>query len=568
MLSSRCLARCWRLQRAIPTRRVSRIQHQRVLLGVRSIPSFTRFTSTSLSNLKATVDPYSNKTATHDVLSNEEGIWDAMLNQTDISGQQNSNKFYILQLLHVKGNTSKVWLFARWGRVGEDQMASTKLHGPWSEDEAVKAFKKQFRAKSGAKWENRFDMVAKKGKYLWLERALEEDKVDSTASSVPESTLDPETQAFCNLIFSKELIAAHLSAMNYNFDKLPLGQLGKHTIKNGFEALKNLSDAISNASNPIISNYPSQQDALEHLSGIIPHYFGRAKPLVIDTTERLKNELDLVEALQNMQVGTQMMSQAATDETGNPINPMDAHFRSLDLDYMTSLAKDTQEYTVLSQFVADNHGSTHTYRRAQVDSIFKLGRSCETEAWKHDGWDDLQESDRLLLWHGSRTANFAGILKQGLRIAPPEAPVNGYMYGKGVYFADVIFRVLLSRVRVIQPGNRSSGFNFCRLSENKGVLLLCEVAAKPFYHKKHGSFNADAECKEKGKRSTKGLGRHKFAKWKDAGEALGVPELRGCVMPDGSHVLRPKDDFWLDYTEYIVYNTSQIRMKYLFVLNF
>lgn len=30
-----------------------------------------------------------------------------------------------------------------------------------------------------------------------------------------------------------------------------------------------------------------------------------------------------------------------------------------------------------------------------------------------------------------------GILKQGLRIAPPEAPVTGYMFGKGVYFADV-----------------------------------------------------------------------------------------------------------------------------------
>ena len=27
-----------------------------------------------------------------------------------------------------------------------------------------------------------------------------------------------------------------------------------------------------------------------------------------------------------------------------------------------------------------------------------------------------------LLWHGSRVTNFAGILSQGLRIAPPEAP--------------------------------------------------------------------------------------------------------------------------------------------------
>lgn len=31
--------------------------------------------------------------------------------------------------------------------------------------------------------------------------------------------------------------------------------------------------------------------------------------------------------------------------------------------------------------------------------------------------------NRRLLWHGSRVTNFAGILSQGLRIAPPEAPV-------------------------------------------------------------------------------------------------------------------------------------------------
>ncbi len=36
------------------------------------------------------------------------------------------------------------------------------------------------------------------------------------------------------------------------------------------------------------------------------------------------------------------------------------------------------------------------------------------------GNDSLKDGERLLLWHGSRTTNFAGILKQGLRIAPPE----------------------------------------------------------------------------------------------------------------------------------------------------
>lgn len=49
----------------------------------------------------------------------------------------------------------------------------------------------------------------------------------------------------------------------------------------------------------------------------------------------------------------------------------------------------------------------------------------------------------------------------GLRIAPPEAPVSGYMFGKGVYFADMF----------------SKSANYCYASKDAaaGVLLLCEV---------------------------------------------------------------------------------------------
>lgn len=39
----------------------------------------------------------------------------------------------------------------------------------------------------------------------------------------------------------------------------------------------------------------------------------------------------------------------------------------------------------------------------------------------------LTTSSSLCLTTGSRTTNYVGILSQGLRIAPPEAPVTGYM---------------------------------------------------------------------------------------------------------------------------------------------
>jgi hypothetical protein len=56
-------------------------------------------------------------------------------------------------------------------------------------------------------------------------------------------------------------------------------------------------------------------------------------------------------------------------------------------------------------------------------------REGEAARFRHD------LHNQQLLWHGSRTTNFTGILSQGLRIAPPEAPSTGYMFGKGVYTA-------------------------------------------------------------------------------------------------------------------------------------
>ena len=38
----------------------------------------------------------------------------------------------------------------------------------------------------------------------------------------------------------------------------------------------------------------------------------------------------------------------------------------------------------------------------------------------------------------AESPNFTIIPFQGLRIAPPEAPVTGYMFGKGIYFADMV----------------------------------------------------------------------------------------------------------------------------------
>ena len=51
---------------------------------------------------------------------------------------------------------------------------------------------------------------------------------------------------------------------------------------------------------------------------------------------------------------------------------------------------------------------------------------------------------------------------QGLRIAPPEALVTGDMFGKGIYFADMV--------------SKSANYCFTSPANSIGLMLLCEVA--------------------------------------------------------------------------------------------
>ena len=75
---------------------------------------------------------------------------------------------------------------------------------------------------------------------------------------------------------------------------------------------------------------------------------------------------------------------------------------------MEPVARDCGEFITLQSYVRDTHGDTH--RRYQVDIInaFRVERAQETEAWNRGGFDRIANGDRLLLWHGSRTTNFAG----------------------------------------------------------------------------------------------------------------------------------------------------------------
>jgi len=126
----------------------------------------------------------------------------------------------------------------------------------------------------------------------------------------------------------------------------------------------------------------------------------------------------------------------------------------------------------------------------------------------------------LISRHGSRATNYGGILGQGLRIAPPEAPVSGYMFDKGIYLADM--------------SSKSANYCCSYISGGQALLLLCDAElGDPMQVLTNSQYDAGATATQKGMISTWGQGMTAPKGLKDAGALH--PSLAGvkmvCVLP-------------------------------------
>ncbi|KAL2068412.1 hypothetical protein VTL71DRAFT_16510 [Oculimacula yallundae] len=507
----------------------------------------------TLSYLKIPVDEHCSLANYQVYIDADKVIYDASLNQTN-SGA-NNNKFYLIQLLHNNGDY-KTW--TRWGRVGVKGQSSLLGNGTLSD--ALKNFDKKFKEKSGLSWEDRAGKP-KAGKYTYIERSYTEDsdeedtepkvKAESEEKeAAPESKLPVAVQDLMELIFNAQYFAATMAHLNYDVNKMPLGKLAKSTIVNGYQALKNISDLINDPSLAQSEYGTNYQSALEMQSNsfysYIPHVFGMNRPPIINNQDMLNREVELLDSLSDMKDTANLMKKETKD--AEKINALDKQFRGLGMEEMTPLKRDSTEFTELKKYLVETRGATHT-ANYHVDQIFRIERQGEKDRFDSSPFAGPPR-DRRLLWHGSRTTNFGGILSQGLRIAPPEAPVSGYMFGKGIYLADM--------------SSKSANYCCSHISNGHVLLLLCEAElGDPKQELTDASYTAGEDAKAKGMFSTWGMGMTGPKVWKDA-EAI-HPSLKGVQIPDVSsppgHTGVP--NAYLMYNEYITYDVSQVRLRYL-----
>ena len=285
-------------------------------------------------------------------IGNDGMIYDAALNQTNAGG--NNNKFYRVQVLVSGVGDFRTW--TRWGRVGELGKGTTLGNGSFQD--AMATFQKKFKDKAGVPWSDRFDAPKggrQKGYYTFVERKYEDDSDDgfedpsvasnsgsprnlSTVSSIKraESALAKPVQRLMELIFNQQYFADTMRELDYDANKLPLGKLSKRTLERGFEILKGLGELIIDPSVADDKHNMTWSDAIAACSNafytIIPHAFGRSRPPVISSDERLKKEISLMESLSDMQIANTIMKDTGGDLA---VNALDRQFSGLGLQEMT-----------------------------------------------------------------------------------------------------------------------------------------------------------------------------------------------------------------------------------------
>lgn len=483
------------------------------------------------------VDPDSGLEDQAHVYKNGKDIYNAALSITDI--QKDKNSFYKLQVLESDKKT-RYWLFRSWGRIGTT-IGDHKVQ-QMSREEAVETFESLYQEKSGNLWSHRHHFVKVPGRMYPMEVDYGEDKPKSLgeASSDVKSKLSKPVQELITTIFDVETMKKCMMEFELDLQKMPLGKLSQRQLLQAYSVLKGALELVQKEAKEDVKSPNSRAKYIEltnRFFTLVPHDFGINSPPVLNTEDLIKQKMEVLDNLLEIEIAYNLLESGSSNDK---LHPIDAQYEKLKAD-IEVLDKKSEEFDLLQKYVTNTHGATHTQYGLEIDEVFKVRRHGEERKFKP--FEKLP--NRKLLWHGSRLTNYAGILSQGLRIAPPEAPVTGYMFGKGIYFADMV----------------SKSANYCMTSKTNpiGYMLLCEVALGKMYERTRADY---IEKLPKGMHSCKGVGKT------EPDPKATVKTADGLEIPLGEGITDIDKDSTLLYNEFIVYDTAQVKFKYLFKMKF
>ncbi|KAN0012022.1 hypothetical protein ACTFIU_000243 [Dictyostelium citrinum] len=487
--------------------------------------------------------------------------YNVLMNLTDLI--HNNNSYYILQIIKT-GNTT-YWVYCKWGRIGVNN-GGTMQHSHSSLKNALKEFGERFADKTGVEWNDRCNYKKQNGKYaiIDLEESVgefggsnsseyEEEASSSIVVNTKPSKLLQPVQSLVNTLFDSELMKKSLASLQFDVQKMPLGKLSQNQINKAYEVLNRIQELLETIEkqSPLQPLSPTAQHNIKSeiivesskFYTYIPHRFEgglMSKIPPIDNKEFLVKCIRLVDTLSEIEVVNQL-KRLSTSTCGNST---DDNYNLLKAD-IKPLEKDTLLFRNIEEFALSTVDPTLGYSIDVLD-IFKVDKIGDNDQFSQ--WES--NSNRMLLFHGSRIQSWCSILPNGLKIASPLSPKSGYRLGKGVYLADCI---------------SLSGLYTGATKENPtAIIAICDVALGNSAALYHDTYMEEPQT---GYQSTKAFGKRQPALYdqlngcyQDKDEFIPSSILKGPIIETGSVVSS------FTHNEYVIYNNSQCRIKYLLKL--
>lgn len=126
---------------------------------------------------------------------------------------------------------------------------------------------------------------------------------------------------------------------------------------------------------------------MSFLSILVPHEFGRHTPPLIKTTQQLKHEIELLEALDDIEVAFS----ALNTDTNTRLNPVDQHYAQLKCQ-LKPIDQNSEIWKLIDQYLQSTHATTHQQYKMEIEDIFEVEKEGEKESFTDVG-------NKMLLWY-------------------------------------------------------------------------------------------------------------------------------------------------------------------------
>lgn len=381
------------------------------------------------------------------VLNDGDDYYDVALTKVDVEhGRYGKYVFYKMQVIHDPIQRLYV-LLTNWGRIGEQGKFQQT---PFSScEECIKEFTKIFKSKSGNGWGTRKEFERKSKKYNLVQtvRTRVKDPAKIFRAILDNESvrcdLDKSLAETLSVLLDVKVFQEESKKLTMDQTMLPVVKLSGETLDMAEEKLREIHAKLnapqgSNEVEEIRSNLENIAKLTNEFYELLPSGDQVVSPFVLND-HRFDQAVEMIRLLKDMSVTKQLL--LGGFHLKDRINPLEYAYRALQV-RMEPLHGDSNELRCLQRYIDSTCDDD-----VVVTKVFSLDNGKQLNG---------EIGNRQLLFHGSKNVNVLGILKQGLRIAPPEAPRTGLAFGKGVYFSDQFSKALsyssrLSAKKGIQP---------------------------------------------------------------------------------------------------------------------